>query len=311
MPSGPLRVAERRPMWMILLLAVLGLTTVGLGAVGYVERRRLARKNETVVNDLLAATESSPKRTQRASDCDDLPAPIRRYLTHVLPDEQPYVQTVCLEQTGTFRSGGRGAPWNDFAATQHVTTRPPGFVWDASIKMLPGLSVRVLDAYANGHGALWARLGGVVPVADPAPGPALDEGELMRYLAEAPLYPTALLPGMGVTWTPVNDLSARATLNHCGTTASLLFHVNDQNEVGRVTGTRPFLEGDGAAERRPWKGTWRNYERRNGLRVPTAGKVAWIHPEGEVAYWRGHIESIDYRLADRDDVDTRRTPDSP
>jgi hypothetical protein len=45
-------------MGMTLLVAVLGLTAVGLGAVGYVERRRLVRKNETVVNDLLAAAES-------------------------------------------------------------------------------------------------------------------------------------------------------------------------------------------------------------------------------------------------------------
>jgi hypothetical protein len=283
-------------MGMTLLVAVLGLTAVGLGAVGYVERRRLVRKNETVVNDLLAAAESPPKRAVRRSDCDDLPAPIRRYLTHVLPDEQPYVQTVRLEQTGTFRSGGRGAPWNDFTATQHVTTHPPGFVWDASIRMLPGLSVRVLDAYADGHGALWARLGGVVTVADPPSGPALDEGELMRYLAEAPLYPTALLPAMGVTWTAIDDWSARATLTHRGTTASLVFHVNDRDEVGRVTGKRPFLTDDGTYEDRPWKGTWRHYERRDGLRVPTGGEVAWIHPEGEVPYWRGRMERIEYQF---------------
>jgi len=45
---------------MTLLVAVLGLTAVGLGAVGYVERRRLARKNETVVDDLLAAVAPPP-----------------------------------------------------------------------------------------------------------------------------------------------------------------------------------------------------------------------------------------------------------
>lgn len=283
-------------MGMTLLFAVLGLTAVGLGAVAYVERRRLARKNETVVDDLLAAVEPSPRRTFRPSDCDDLPAPIQRYLAHVLRNGQPVVQTVRLQQTGTFRSGGTGAPWNDFTATQHVTTRPPGFVWDASITMLPGLSVRVLDAYAEGQGTLWARLGGVVTVANPPSGPALDEGELMRYLAEAPLYPTALLPGMGVTWTPVNDRSARATLEHRGTTASLLFHINDQNEVERVTGKRPFLKDDGSSERRPWKGYWRNYEPRNGMLVPTDGEVAWIHPEGEVSYWRGHMERVEHQF---------------
>ena len=297
-------------MWSF-LLASIGLIVSGLGGAIYVGRQRLHRKHKAVIDDLLAVAEAPAQHTLRRQDLDDLPAPIRRYLVHVLSEDQPLVQTARLEQTGTFRSGGRGARWNEFTATQHVTIRPPGFVWDASIAMLPGLSVRVLDAYADGQGALWARLGGVIPVADPTPGPALDEGELMRYLAEAPLYPTALLPGMGVTWTPVDNRSARATLTHRGTTASLVFHVNDQDEVARVTGTRPFLTDDGTYEDRPWKGTWRRYERRGGLRVPTEGEVGWIHPEEERAYWRGHIESIDYQFSDRNDVDARRSLDSP
>jgi len=296
-------------MWTSLFLIALGLAVVGLVAVTYRERRRLDRKNESVVDDLLAAAEAPAQRSVRPRDLDDLPAPIRRYLNHVLSPEQPLVQVVRVEQAGTFRSGGSGAPWNDFTATQHVTTCPPGFVWDASIAMLPGLSVRVLDAYADGHGALWARLGGVVPVADPTPGPALDEGELLRYLAEAPLYPTVLLPGTGVTWTAIDDRSARATLDHRGTTASLVFHVNDRDEVERVTGKRPFLTDDGTYEERPWKGTWRHYKRRDGLCVPTEGEVAWIHPEGAVAYWRGHMETIEYQFTDRNDPDARHSSD--
>lgn len=282
-------------MWTPLLFVVSGVVAVGL--LIYVRRNRLDRKNESVVTNLRTAVESLAGRVVRTSDLAGLPAPVRRYLSHVLRNEQSLVQTVRLKQTGTFRSGEATSSWHAFTATQHVTVRPPGFVWDATIRMMPGLSVRVLDAYADGQGKLWARLGGVVPVADPTPGPALDEGELLRYLAEAPLYPTALLPGMGVTWTPINAQSARATLTHGRTTASLVFHVNDRNEVERVTGKRPFLADDGTYVDRPWKGTWRNYEQRDGLRAPTEGEVAWIQPKGKVSYWRGHIDTIEYRFA--------------
>lgn len=280
---------------MEFFFVVLGLAIVGLIATIYVERGRLDQKNKALVDDLLAAVEPSPTQPLRTSDCADLPAPVRRYLTHVLRDGQPSVHTVRMQQTGTFRSGSAASDWRSFTATQHVTTRPPGFVWDATIDLAPWISVRVVDAYRDGRGLLRAKLGGVLTVANPTPGPGLDEGELMRYLAEAPLYPTVLLPGMGVTWTAVNDRSARATLEHRGTTASLLFHVNDRNEVERVTGRRPFMKEDGTSEYRPWKGYWRNYERRNGMRVPVDGEVAWIHPEGEVSYWRGHMETMDYR----------------
>lgn len=284
-------------MWTFLLFAAFGLALAGLATI-YVKRRRLDRKNKAVIDDLHAASMPPAPPVIRPGDWDDLPAPIRRYLTHVLRDEQPSIQTVRLEQTGTFRSADGASNWNAFTAVQHVSTRPPGFVWDASIEMMPGLSVRVLDAYADGRGALRARLGGVLPVADPPPGPALDEGELMRYLAEAPLYPTALLPTMGISWTPIDDHSARATLTHRGTTASLVFHVNDRDEVERVTGTRPFARDDGTYEDRAWKGTWTNYEHRNGLLVPAEGEVAWIHSDEEAPYWRGHMDTISYQFAD-------------
>ncbi len=288
-----------------LVFATLGLITVGLGVGLRIGQRRLDQHIAAVVEELLAAAEapSSPPARTRGANVDEPPVPVQRYLSHVLRNDLPAVQAVKLTQKGTFRSGGAGSSWHDFTATQHVTIQPPGFAWNASIRMLPGLSVRVLDAYADGQGMLWTRLGGVVPVANPAPGPSLDEGELLRYLAEAPLYPTALRPDAGVRWTAVTDRSARATLNHRGTTASLLFHFNDQNEVERVIGKRPFLKSDGTTERRSWIGTWRNYEPRGGLRVPTDGEVAWIFPEGKVSYWRGHIETIEYQLAPHENRD--------
>lgn len=47
-PSARLGGTENRPMWMILLFAVLGLTAVGLSVMSYVKRRRLARRVELV-----------------------------------------------------------------------------------------------------------------------------------------------------------------------------------------------------------------------------------------------------------------------
>lgn len=286
-------------MWVKLFLAVLGAVLAGALVAIYVERSRLDRETEALVEDLLVVSPSRPERTVHVSDCDSLPAPIRRYLTHVLRDGQPLVQAVRLHQQGAFRSDGAASAWHSFRATQHVRTDPPGFVWDASIEMIPWISVRVLDAYREGRGLLRAKLGGVLPVADPAPGPELDEGELTRYLAEAPLYPTALLPGSGVTWTAIDERSARATLDHRGTTASLVFHVNDRDEVEQVTGKRPCTRDDGTYERRPWKGYWRNYEVRNDMRVPVNGEVAWVRPVGEVSYWRGHVETFSRIPAER------------
>ena len=60
--------------------------------------------------------------------------------------------------------------------------------------MLPGLPVRVHDAYVAGEGILHASVLGLFTVVDMSGTREVDEGELMRFLAEAAWYPTALCP---------------------------------------------------------------------------------------------------------------------
>jgi hypothetical protein len=283
-------------MWIRRLLAGLGLALAGLVGTAVFSWRRRTRETDRLVADLIAASVPERGRAVRGDDLAALPPPIRRYAETVLREGQPRIERVRIEQSGTFRSGGAAAPWRPFRATQHVTTRPPGFVWDAAIEMMPGVPVRVLDAYHDGRGVLRAALGGVLSVMEATPGPALDEGELLRYLAEAPLYPTALLPDAGVEWAPIDDTAARATLTHGDTTATLTFHVNAQNEVVRVEGERGYTHADGTVEPRPWVGYWRRYRERGGMRVPTEGEVAWRDPvDGAVSYWRGRMDRLTYR----------------
>ena len=295
-------------MWTKIVVAGLGLTVAGFVGAAILKRWQVERQTAHRVDTLLG---SASLRTGafRTADLDGLPAPVQRCLRRVLRDGQSYIQTLRVEQRGTFRAGDASAAWRPFTAAQHVTVRPPGFVWDASIRMTAGLPVWVLDAYHDGRGVLEARLGGVLPVMNGEPGPELDEGELLRYLAEAPLYPTALLPEMGVTWTPIDDRSARATLTDRATTATLVFHFNDNDEVARVEGQRSFTKADGTAEARPWRGYWRDYAERGGMWVPTRGEVAWVHPdEGEVSYWRGQLHTFAYDTADDGGTPDRATP---
>ena len=149
---------------------------------------------------LLDAAAARPERRYDPDDVTELPDPVRRYFETVLDEGQLHSRTVRLEQHGQFRLGDADSPWKPLEATQRATIDPPGFVWDATIRLAPFVPVRVVDAYIEGEGSLRARLLSVLPVADADPSPALDAGELQRYLAEAVWYPTALLPGAGVRW---------------------------------------------------------------------------------------------------------------
>jgi hypothetical protein len=274
-----------------LLAAALG---VVIAAIVFA-RRRFATEIDDHVDALYAAADSERPTPPRFTpdDIESLPAPVRRYFERVLEPGQPHVRTARLRQQGTFRLGGADADWRPLEATQHVTVRPPGFVWDARIDIAPLVPARVVDLYRAGDGILKARLFGAIPVASAGPTPEMNEGELLRYLVEAVWVPTALLPEAGVTWEAIDDDSARATLEDGDVTASVVFHFDADDEIERVTAERYRQEDDDYAS---WTGHFRAYERRDGMRVPTEAEVAWTLPDGDLPYWRATIEDIEYSV---------------
>jgi hypothetical protein len=122
----------------------------------------------------------------------------------------------------------------------------------------------------------------------------MAEGSLLRFLAEGPWLPTALLPTAGVVWTAIDDRSALATLEDGGVRVSLTFTFGEGGQIARARATSRGREVDGVQVPTPWEGLFADYEERGGMRVPLEGEVAWLLPEGPFTYWRGRVDSIVY-----------------
>jgi hypothetical protein len=224
-----------------------------------------------------------------------LPEPVARYFAFALTRGQPLLQAARIEHAGEFR-GGFEAPWSPFTSVQHFTTDPPAFAWDARIRMAPGMRVHVLDTYRQGRGSMHARLAGLVPVVDEEGTPEMASSALMRYLAEAVWFPTALLPRPGLTWEAVDATSARATLTDSGVSAAVTFHFDTEGRITGVSAER-FRDVDGVGVLTPWGGQFRDYREMDGMMIPTEGEVAWTLPEGVLTYWRGRITRAAYTFA--------------
>ena len=272
---------------VVLALGVAG----GLAVATRVGRRRFDDRIRTQAGELIAAAQRPVPRFDPTA-LAALPAPIQRHIERALPAGQRPIERGRLRQRGEFRLG---SAWHPLTATQWFTTRPPGFVWDATIDLAPLLPVRVLDAYQDGEGRLVARLRSTLPLAAVGPSPGLNEGELVRYLAEAVWYPTALLPGGGVTWESIDDSSARATLVDGEVSASVVFHVGPDDRIDRVTAQRYRQETDDVA---PWVGTYDAYDSYEGIEIPTQAAVAWRGADGDQPYWRATVEPEAYVIAD-------------
>jgi len=230
-------------------------------------------------------------------ELEGLPAPVQRYFRTVLKEGQPMVSGVRVQHIGTFNMSETTDQWKSFNSNQRVVTQRPGFDWDGRVTMMPGLQVRVHDAYVAGEGILHASLLGLFSLVNLRGTSDVAEGELMRFFAEAAWYPTALLPSQGVRWEAVDDRSARGTLTEGTIAVTMLFTFNEQGLIDTVRADARGRTVGGRVVPTPWHGRFWNYGERSGMLVPLDGEAAWLLPEGAKPYWRGRITEIIYDFA--------------
>lgn len=227
-------------------------------------------------------------------EIEGLPEPVQRFFRTVIKDGQAIASAVKLSQQGLFNLNEMEDKWSPFTATQLAIAQPPGFDWDARIQMAPGVNAFVHDTYLLGEGSLHASLLGLFTVAKMHGAPENNQGELLRFLAEAPWYPTALLPSQGVRWEAINDTSARATLTDGVTTVSLVFQFNAEGAIATCRAEARYRDKLTAM---PWSGRFWEYSVRNGMLIPLEGEVGWEYPEGIRLYFQGTITEINYEFA--------------
>jgi hypothetical protein len=276
--------------WLAISIVVLLAVLSALGALG---RSRWASSTHGLNERLEAGRQAvTPSRYDASRELEGLPAPVQRYFRATLSDGQPMVAAASVEHRGLFNMGETNDSWKPFTSQQKVVTHRPGFVWDGTIVMVPGLNVHVHDAYVAGEGILHPAILGLFTLMDLRGSGDVAEGELMRFFAEAAWYPTALLPSQGVRWEPIDDSSARATLVDGVISLTMTFSFSEDGSMRSVRADARGRTLAGKIVMTPWEGRWSNVQLQDGMRIPMTGEVAWLTPEGRKPYWRGTIASL-------------------
>lgn len=272
--------------WTLIATAIAGgMLLVGGSALAW---RRETASSIARVRDLLEGVANRPVPVALES----VPSPVARYFAFALPDDDTGARTVHIRWEGEFRMRD-DAGWVPFSATQYFTMDPPGFVWDASIRMLPLVRVRVRDTYAGSSASMLGRIGGLITIVDQSHSPEFAQSALARWIGEAVWFPMALLPRDGIGWQAIDDTTARVVVNDAATTASAELHFAPTGEVIRMSALR-YRDVDGTPVLTPFEGIYRDYARMGDVMVPTNAEVAWLLPEGRYAYWRGRPIEIRY-----------------
>ncbi|MCA9558694.1 MAG: hypothetical protein KC583_09030, partial [Myxococcales bacterium] len=172
------------------------------------------------------------------------------------------------------------AAWLPFRAEQTFVAPTPGFVWVVEVRGPAGLPLRGVDRYLDGRGGMRIEVAGLFPIVDAA-GPTIDQGTLVRFLAETIWFPSAALEPY-LRWEAVDDHAVRARVAYGGVEAAGVFHVDDAGDPVRFEARRyrDDVLTDWIVENDP-----ASFATLDGVRVPTRSTITWRDADGRAWTW--------------------------
>lgn len=192
---------------------------------------------------------------------------------------------VHLTQVGRMRQDA-ASKWMAFRADQTIATRTCAFDWHA--RSGPAGLVRIRDSLAGAEGHLRVTVLGV-PIARMPASVALTRGQLMRYLAEIPWAPDAILLNRALDW---RVLGADRLVVGAGPAEARVEVELTLDREGRVSEAyapdRPRAV-HGGTRPTPWRGRFSNYGLHDGMLLPFQGAVEWIVDGVEEVAWEGRL----------------------
>lgn len=234
---------------------------------------------------------SSAREPRRPLDLEVLPPPVLRYLALALRARKTPVRAVRLQHRGTFRTKPE-QPWRPIRGEQYFSADPPGFVWWGRVRLMPGVWIDARDKSMAGEGSMRVMVASTWTLAELG-GPEIDQGALLRLLAEMVWFPTAFLDSQNVSWTPIDEASAEATLTLQGRHVRAVFHFGPDGLPQRVTAHR-YRDVGGKGVLTPWSGQMRDFRAHDGLLVPYEVEVSWQLENGAFPYARFRLERIEF-----------------
>ena len=215
----------------------------------------------------------------------DLPAEVITLASRLGAQAEGASWFATFSQTGQMWQTPGGKPIA-FTARQTMRTEHPGFMWRAA--MAP--AILVTDYFVAGTGGLEVRLLGVVPVAHIVGGAAVNQGEVLRYLAELPWCPDAILVNRALEWTVIDAKTIKVAAGIGAERGEVTFALDDDGLIVRASApSRAYTEKNGQMTAHPWHGRFWDYQQLGGRLMPMQGEVAWSLDAGDFVYWRGRI----------------------
>lgn len=273
---------------IILTTIVIGLFGVLVSIASYRMRRMVSLEKQEILNaaradDLYVAEEA----------VRDLPFPVYKWMHKTGVIGKSVIGSVYVKQKALMKMKAGDMAWKKAEAEQYTTMNVPAFIWTVKMDMGPLVKIRGRDKFVDGKGEMLIKLNSIINVVKEK-GERMDEGTLQRFLGEIVWYPSMALSPF-ITWEPIDELSAKATMNYNGTSGSGTFHFNEEGDFIKFVALR-FMGNKKDAVRYPWVLNVDDYTVFEGIRVPSKMKATWQLEEGDWTWLDLEITDIKYNI---------------
>lgn len=195
---------------------------------------------------------------------------------------------VGFTQAGHMKLSLKSSLWLPFRAHQTMSVRSCEFAWNA--RFMPLGYLAVTDALVGGIGRLDVSAFGGLPLVRAKASAALTRGELIRYLAELPLLPDAMLHNHDLAWREI-DASTIAVAAGAGDTAcEIVFTLGQDQRIASVFRADRATRASPPFTPMPWHGEFGDYRQQGGRWIPSSAQVGWMINGKKCLYWRGRIK---------------------
>lgn len=187
---------------------------------------------KTKVEELRDSTDFSKKEIFYYNKIDSLNPLIKKFFKAVIKDSSTIPNFVTIEQSAEFKTN-ESSDWIKLAAKQYFTTYKPNYLWNAELNTSKYFWVNAIDSYINNKGNTLIKLNSSITIAD-SWGIEIDKSGLFRYLSEAVLFPTVLLPSNNLLWNILDSNIAELKFIDGDNSVVAKFYFDINNRVSKI-----------------------------------------------------------------------------
>ena len=227
------------------------------------------------------------------NDISHLPEIVQKWMHNSGVIGKEKVVSVYLKQIGEMRTKPE-SKWMTFTAAQYFNVEDPAFVWTTKVDAMPMIKMIGRDKLYNGEGEMLIKLASLIPVVNECQNTKINQGAMVRFLAETCWFPSAALND-NIAWKTISDTSAEATLTIHDSSVSGVFTYSTNGDLVSFEALR-YYGGENDSKPEKWFVKMNSYKVFNGIKIPNKSTVTWKLKEGDFNWLNLEITDLEFNL---------------